>query len=260
MTKRPLILFSGGYDSTYLLQETLKEGDCDILSVKCGQSQLKNIQEELARKEILSVIEQCDFRGRVRGIYDFEVPLLKDASFSQAAPWMVGALWELDTKFHNEVRIGYVLGDQISAFLEDLKIAWKHLLKFSKWGYEIPLTFPLYSVSKKDVYTRLDPRLAKHVWFCEIPEVFDGKVRRCGQCGPCVTHENTLHALSKGPWLDEAWSGTVPQYTPSVYDLKKERDKEKGSIKQNSLLIEPLDVPKEEVFTDDPVDGIACEY
>jgi 7-cyano-7-deazaguanine synthase in queuosine biosynthesis len=190
--KIPLILFSGGLDSTYLLSETLRYAHADILYITASQHPDKVIAEQNAIFNILKYL-RANRPYRVRKVYSLDIsslPVFADYSFGQVPPWLFGSLATVDSTLHSRVSISYVMGDQISLYLDTIEKAWNALSGCTKLVL-VPIEFPLKLISKKKIMAELHPDLYKLTWVCETPVKIEktGKIKPCGKCDACVTRK-----------------------------------------------------------------------
>ena len=205
--KRPLILFSGGLDSTYLLWDRLKnhKQDVDILYVDGGQSVVKRHAEMEARKKIIekltgptscSIVQQYVVeRISTKTTADL-VMCMKGIQRPQQTAWFLAALATVNPFIHSSVEIAYVLGDDNLHHLADLSEAWRLLLRATRHGcyYDSPpsLFFPLLEKTKEMLMQELPPEILELTWTCEAPDWAPGAdgvnaPQACGQCVPCRT-------------------------------------------------------------------------
>ena len=187
--KRPLILFSSGLDSTYLLWTQLQKGNVDVLYVSAGQHPSKVSAERSACTKIIEMLEEMTGNRVVNQKYIKVSDGIRHDSywkFSQPASWMYAALHHVDYRAHSSVMIGYVLGDQILQCLGHLHAAWDSLYAISQHGV-VPLEFPLLEVTKQHILSQLPNNVAKQIWVCELPETVEGRHYHCGNCIPCMT-------------------------------------------------------------------------
>ena len=63
----PLLLFTGGLDSTYMLYKTLKHGDCCILHGYASQSPEQALEERRAISKILEIFRTMAHNGELHG-------------------------------------------------------------------------------------------------------------------------------------------------------------------------------------------------
>lgn len=215
--KVPLVLFSGGLDSSYLLHELLKESDVEVLYVKAGQCQVKQAKELAQRRRIVELLQELT-GNYVLNWHEVNIGQLfnhmPDHSWQQPAMWLAGALNHSTGRRHSKLVVGYVSGDGIVARLHNIERAWYHLQQFSKHD-PIPVEFPLSTTSKLSILDRIHPLLWPLVWVCELPKEadVDGSGKReivaCGHCVPCLTMHGTqaMFERAKGQshkaWADE---------------------------------------------------------
>lgn len=211
MEKIPLILFSGGLDSSFLLSERLKEGNCDVLYVNGPQGQVKADAELEARDKIIDYLH-LGRKGRVerRPLYDGQsinmVPVEHVAG--QILAWFFAAMLEYDHRRHSKVEMAYISGDSANYDLPGVKQAWDILATTIK-KQAIPLEFPLIYVTKQSIMERIDPELYSMVWVCETPVNYKVEWRdklaakACGECIPCLrraAEEFVWEKVNKGPY------------------------------------------------------------
>jgi 7-cyano-7-deazaguanine synthase in queuosine biosynthesis len=190
--KIPLILFSGGLDSTYLLSETLRTSHADVLYISASQHPDKVTAEQNAIFNILKYLRPKR-PYRVRKVYSLDIsnlPVFTDYSFGQVPGWLFGSLATVDGAIHSRVSISYVMGDQVSLYLDSIEKAWNALSTCSKIVLT-PIEFPLKLTSKKKIMAELHPDLYKLTWVCETPIkiVKTGKIKPCGKCDACITRK-----------------------------------------------------------------------
>lgn len=225
--RKPLVVFSGGMDSTYMLWQQLKEGDVHTCYIHAAQSPLKVPKELEARSKIIPFLEELTgnkvLRDTIVKIGNSEKTgravemetrmtsgrpkedhnLLPDRTWNQAHMWLFGALYVSDGQLlHSKLLIGNVMGDDISSKLSDQSAAWHHLQAFSK-HHPIPLEFPLMMFSKDRILRELPIELLKLIWICELPDVAGvvshpptpdevHLLKPCNKCPACITMLQTL--------------------------------------------------------------------
>lgn len=199
----PLILFSGGLDSTFLLEQELRKGPVDVLYVAASQSQIKIKAERLARRKLINTLERIT-GNHIRNEYDIDIKSgcqTPDSTFQQPLMWLNGAFEISSSKIHSELQVGYVMGDQINAWLGSIERAWWSIQEFGKVT-PIPLLFPLKQFTKQDILNEIHPKLVSKVWICEMPTYTtignsvggeDTTYHTCKQCLPCKTMASQLY-------------------------------------------------------------------
>ena len=203
--KKPLILFSGGLDSTYALICALQISSVDLLIVKSTRLPPGQYAEELARNAIIDRIKKDTASGKLRyGIDNIHVvdlnigfgSMIIGEKFAQLKYWIFSALEVVNPEVHSHVYVGYVSGDGIAPHIHDIKKTWKHLYKVTKIG-KVKISFPLLYLSKQDIVNNLrhsvNEDYLRMAWYCEFPNeitVGKGKNKRkefiaCGKCMSC---------------------------------------------------------------------------
>ena len=203
--KKPLILFSGGLDSTYGLLCALANSSVDLLIVKSSRLPPGQNAEEIARNAIIDRIKKDTASGRFQhGIDNIHVVNLDIGTgslsvgdkFAQLKYWIFSALEVVNPHIHSHVYVGYVSGDGILPHIHDIKKTWKHLYNVSKIG-KVKIAFPLLYLTKQDIVDTLKHSInedyLRMAWYCEFPDetiVGKGKKKRtefttCGKCMSC---------------------------------------------------------------------------
>lgn len=190
--KGPLILFSGGLDSTYLVYETLKTSNVHLVYV-VGNVYTEKMKLELeAREKIKKWFTDnphSEFKIVSDTVLHFEVgdhsQMFNGTRLPQPAMWLFPALYYYKAGMHTSVQIGYVKDDNALPYLVDLKSAWNSLTNVVKRDF-IPLIFPITEVDKSYSYSILPKELRSLLWVCDRP-LIDGnrKTIECGTCTPC---------------------------------------------------------------------------
>lgn len=198
MSLRPLVLYSGGLDSTYLI--TLKinaKTPFDVLYVKGGQHYLKTAEELQMREKLLGWLNQQPDNPRVR---EYEVDLdwnncLKvggpaHVPLTQPQTWLFAAFRAFDPERHSSLQAGYVDGEGDGQ--EHMLSIWNGLCQLV-YGKTFPLEFPLLRFPKTVVLDRISTNAFDYVWVCENPRRASGVTYRCGHCYICVRDVSGFH-------------------------------------------------------------------
>lgn len=203
--RRPLILMSGGLDSTYLAYTLAKAGQSfDTLYVDGQQGVKKTAAEGEAQLLIRSYLKK-QFGVSIRRVHSRSLVRYGDApaaAFRQLMPWFVSAMEVVDPGRHSSVQMGYITGDQIVLHIPQIKAAWDLLYPVSKRGeFKVPLQFPLVEqfISKVGILHDLPEELYKLTWVCETPSYVwindngDTAYFPCGTCLACIGREVESH-------------------------------------------------------------------
>jgi hypothetical protein len=117
--KIPLIMFSGGLDSSYLLETMLRKGNVDTLYVSGAQGSGKIEKELEARRTIIRILEK-ETGNQVLIDHHISLPDLcgglnwiVESAFLQPLIWLTGAIHRTEEDRHSELMVAYVSGDQI---------------------------------------------------------------------------------------------------------------------------------------------------
>ena len=197
-TKIPLLLFSGGADSTLRLQELLGESNVAVVYGSAGQHPLKREMELHARQAIIKELERHS-RFRVEQQLEMDVSSLRingDFQFQQILPWLVTGLTAFDTRRHSRIEMAFLMNDDIMVNRHALEESWKHLvsLLFHEKA-EVPLHLPLKYCRKSTVYSRLSAKLQSLIWVCEMP--VKGRAKKHKPCRKCMACKNQKTVLSQ---------------------------------------------------------------
>lgn len=205
----PLVLFSGGADSTAVLEMRLMDSNCDILVSSHYFHPNKVIAEAAAREKIIAHLNATS-EFRIKKIYDVRktlvAPSTGNMNYQQMLAWLFAAIYTVDPERHSMVDMGYVGGDDALQRLDKLSQTWDMMVETSmvgRWDHEkrrhmpldLPLVFPFRWMSKKDVYHRLGKQLFDMTWSCELPRDGEGDGAlpiACGHCVPCKTRAATV--------------------------------------------------------------------
>lgn len=249
MSKVPLVLFSGGLDSTYLMYKHAKEGrQTHHMYLTGGQTARKIECESEAREKILKYFYEhypkacfSEHRGSNEG-YPVTLNFANGygVSWSQSIAWLICALGAVNPDRHSSVQVSYVLGDQALQLIETMQTAWKALWTMAKLGELVPLEFPLKHTTKYNIMQEMPRELYKLTWVCETPRGLDGERQPCGTCYGCETRalEEIRFKMRDGrSYLPE------PEEWAEIKDLPSEI---KG-FSPSDLLTELPNTVKEEV-------------
>lgn len=202
------VLWSGGLDSTYLVQKLLDE-DKNI-KVITGYVELlnnrdKTVAEKRAREAMIPIFEKkygprfsdlgIIHRAEVR-VHNHWSPLV------QMPIWFNALITSVPMEV-TEVCLGYVMNDCAISYLNELRTMFKCFSKnISKKKFP-KVTFPLSKIPKEDIAYDIDKDLKPHVTWCEMPiieynpepkrkkknVIYSGKtvksITPCGNCVPC---------------------------------------------------------------------------
>ena len=186
--KSVFVLWSGGLDSTYMIQQYLALGH----TVRAGYVEILNNTEKTVRElkaiECMTPLFKGDFSYvGVVGKYSIETP--ENYVFNQVTNLFI-ALHSVQRC--DMIAIGYCMNDDILGWLGDVKKAY---LAFKPLVNHLPkLTFPLLKTSKVESMGNLAPELSHHITWCEAEAVISPDT--C-ECVPCRRMRNTFPYKNK---------------------------------------------------------------
>ena len=179
---RILALWSGGLDSTYMLQYLSEQGH----EVYAGYVAYRNNREKTTRElEAIDKIRETEFFHRYRikylgTIYDVKVDKpARNMQLNQPLMWLSALAYAIgnDTE---AVAIGYVMNDDAISFIDDFKNIYE---SFKPLVFNLPpLMFPLTKLPKEVFWKRMDDEVKSLITWCENT----GDKNDCGQCQPCI--------------------------------------------------------------------------
>lgn len=186
VTRPPLLLFTGGMDSTLLLQNALRRGDCDLLYVNVGQSKEIRAKETVARSAVIALLtsEESGLKGKVGEQFEVTMPDINaehSAELSRATKLVMAANSVMDAQRHGKVIIGGIKGEEAITNRDRLGKLWQSLNTLTKWK-PVPLEFPLAQDSKREVLTALSEELCSLTTVCEA-----SSKEPCRVCSSCKT-------------------------------------------------------------------------
>ena len=224
--KIPLVAFTGGFDSAYMLEKYLEYTDVEVVYIGAVLGD-KMQMELLGRKKIIEVLNsKSQFKIRRQHVVNTgyicngDIP---DKKWVQPMAWMTGLLQIVDGSRHSEVALGYLNDDGIFVEKTSLFDAWNGLMKLTKWN-QVKLALPLEYKNKWVVLKELSTELLQHAWCCERPHVLERdedsrvitKAKPCCKCMSCLDMYAALQLVS------QAWGASHVLLNAYRHDLSEE--------------------------------------
>lgn len=241
--KHPLIVFSGGMDSTYLLYCMLLKSDVYTCYFEASQTPTKINAEHDAREEIIRILEQITGHRVIRDTiitmasvqtvikdhwdkrHHQTVTKVADKAWGQSHLWLNALLYVTDSSKHSEIMMGYLADDGLAWAYDSIIETWRLLQRTAK-STPVDLKFPLSIITKEQVFIRLPLELHRATWTCELPagEHFDGifKIVPCEVCQPCRSKAKEVfmweHTEGKNykQALESAWAAHQVKYNKDL--------------------------------------------
>lgn len=202
----PLIVFSGGLDSTCVLDRAMSENTyVDIMYVIGNQHPNKSVIE-LDRRETIKNILRKKHPNCTIGqdtIFDMNSSIRMrpyvDGKLDQISTWLYAAMYVANGNDHSQVQMGYLYSDSSSVYHRDMQKAWDILMEVTKHN-PVPLVFPIEKFGKREIVRHMsmdEPELFEAAWWCEDPNTIEQAddhilFSECGHCTPCTTMQQQL--------------------------------------------------------------------
>lgn len=243
MAKKVLLLFTGGLDSTYLLQKNIKEGN----EVTCLYTKLKNngIKTDVEYFAALKIIEHYQHQA------SYTIKVIENEILMSGTPpllpqiflnLMISSFNTLGAMF-DEVQIGYVSGDLGVSYIPDLINIFDTLNTSLGKVNKNKLTFPLVKEHKSEFINFLDEKVLKMIWSCErlyggssciIPEKLDMKYHNICDC--CMTNAVNLSRNSRFEYLLNKYYVQDDKWISKIGLIKDREEEAKNATEQMSKL------------------------
>lgn len=188
--KSILLLWSGGFDSTLLLIEALRQGyTIRTLYFKVPNNELKTIRETYKRDLIKEELEQ-KFSNIINDTIIDIPPIYKseNARLTQPFLWLTHSILQLNEDDY--LCLGYIKEDCFWHINTDWKKAFYSLQKcvfVHNSNYTQPL-FPLEWFKKAECleyFKTYYKKIYKMCYTCECPKIERGRIVNCNVCEPC---------------------------------------------------------------------------
>jgi 7-cyano-7-deazaguanine synthase in queuosine biosynthesis len=195
--KTVLVLFSGGIDSTYLVHDNLSKGNTVIpayIEIKNNFSKIR--LEKIVTKRLVNKFRELEYPGELRNLvkHSIGVDISNEIGFgfAQLPAWIFGLMYSIND-YIDEVQIGYVMGDEIISYLDDIKKLYNSFAPLHT-GKLPKLTFPLIKKHKENMFNEFPEEILELIMYCECPEYENRKYYKCGECKPCRMYKH-IHDL-----------------------------------------------------------------
>jgi len=191
--RKNLVVWSGGMDSTLVLNNLAKKSTSDnpVLAVSFDVSMIHTLklqQEKLARKEYLRYAKAKNYHIESSVIRISTTNLgIQSLGWPQQLAWFCFLLPYIPNEC--DVHYGYIQGDCCWLAVNEFYNMFKHF-QYIGSRKETSLNFPLSFKTKREVLQeyKASGLLLRYSWTCEHPiQKGTDKVKPCGRCVPCVT-------------------------------------------------------------------------
>lgn len=246
---RKIVSFSGGFDSTLALIQTLitssEYDEIICLSVYHKLTGISKLDKERkARKKIIDYLTEKYSKMNLQ-TYELEVDLKWESNnygnnrgLSQPIFWICNIAPFISDE--DTVILGYIKDDQAPAKIESMKRMWNAAMEIQN-DKLTKIEFPLLMHSKSEVIKdllRSDPEVVEMCFSCES---LDRDSSACGRCEPCNHLKSALVSLIV--YEPQSIADKARELLKSKFDLEIEvkypiYDKEVATESTETNLIE----------------------
>jgi hypothetical protein len=195
MSKKVVVFFSGGLDSTFLVYKNLKEGN-EVFPVYVDiQNNINKSILEKNRTNILYKLFAEEYNKTEIKIHGVETILSLMVNggmrtlFKQLPIWLFSTLCIGEHEKYDEIQIGYVLSDDTNSYLDDIKNIYNSYLPIIE--HPVPLVFPIIKKAKFQMALELPSKYFENIFSCEAPKIIGDehaeyiKYEPCCNCQSC---------------------------------------------------------------------------
>lgn len=177
------VLWSGGLDSTYLIDSLLKQGH----QVTTGYIEFENNKTQSAREQRQMKIIREYFIQQYGVSFNY-LGTIARVSIEQAISHVYLAqagIWPLAVysipKTATEIAFGYVMNDDAISYLNEIRAMFNGFRGLIE--RPVKVIFPIIKQTKQEIWGKLPQYLKENVVWCEEPSNPD--VLKCGECNSC---------------------------------------------------------------------------
>lgn len=231
MNKRPLILFSGGWESTILVKRAFETDEgCDILTIDHSFNLPSAENEADARQAIMDKLVKdhgcCKIYDHqtIRDHYDTD-KFPRNTTFGQLYGLIHYLFCSVDPARHSSAQIGYCLTDDTATLHYKLIELWAMMFAVYRFGQElVPLDLPLLRVPKYLVREELGD-YEELTWSCNFPIYKDGNAEQCGKCVSCTDNRHAIEMQQANSYVKD---GTAFKQTYKIQTTTNDLPKDTG--------------------------------
>ena len=194
--KHILLLWSGGYDSTLILIEALRQGySIETLYIDFENNFLKSKRELYKRAVIKNKLED-KFSNIIKDKIVNQTPIIKlVGTYFQPAVWLTQSLLNISNDKINYISLGYIRSSDFWHIHADWLTAFNSLQKCLMRSNIIEPLFPLEWLNKKGILSYFK-YYYKEIYdlchTCEMPIMSKGRIVDCGKCKCCKNFKENI--------------------------------------------------------------------
>ena len=196
--KYPLILWSGGLDSTFLVWDRLRNNHpIDVLYINLKNNIENNKHELKTIKKLKLILKQAGYASKIRKQFNYTIPIKRKSTVicPQVAGWNDAVLWIYDKKIHSDIEIAYVRKDDFWHFRDKVE-------KYQKLQFDIHhnitnniITYPLEWFSKAMIIKEMKKDPIGKILLQNIRYCSEAKTVICHICPSCISHAAALQEI-----------------------------------------------------------------
>ena len=186
--KSILLMWSGGYDSTLLLIEAMRQGyRVDTLYIELENNFLKNKREKYKRFLIKEKLEN-KFSNTIKDKIVVQSNIIKpNYGYSQPSIWLTQSLLNM-SETYDYLCLGYLRTSDFWHIRSDWEVALKSLQNCMLYEHIIESLFPLEWNNKQEVHDYFKnyyKKIYDMCHTCENPVLYRGRIIDCNECSSC---------------------------------------------------------------------------
>ena len=219
--KKGYVLFSGGMDSTYLVQYLIEKGYKELYLIYVNIDNNKSISEaqDIAALQLYAKFKEIytdiQFNWTVQ---DIGFHLLNMGVY-EAQPFIWAFISSACVPRGSEIFIGYIKDDSAISIINDMNKIAKISDNFKKNGTVktiingngiTKIKFPLLTMNKNEIYAKINRNLKKY-FSCQMPKIIldNDELKlytNCGNCNSCLLEKKYFMDFKKYAysWKNEA--------------------------------------------------------
>lgn len=193
--KRPLVLWSGGTDSTCLVIDLLTQGDIDIMYVDLENNENQQKHEKNAIQKLRCVISDANLKGKIINEHSFGYKTISVTKmmYVQPALWINAVAFIANVNIHSGVHLAFVKYDDVWHYKTEINAVYNAMNNLVCDGVTVPLVFPYEWSTKVDLINDLKnfiyyKQVMNLIYYCEA-----GGKEHCGECSSCKRHNDELN-------------------------------------------------------------------
>ncbi len=195
INKLPLVLWSGGTDSTALVIDLLSKSDIDLLYVNLENNRFQQYYEKKSILKMKSILNDSNLKGKIKTCHSFgyEQINISKSIYSQPALWLTAASFIANPEIHSSVNLAYIRQDDAWHYKTEMHKFWSSIHNLTSDGKNVPLVFPFEWHTKKnmiDIIKNFEygEQILNLIYWCE-----SGHTKNCGECASCLRHQQDLN-------------------------------------------------------------------